>query len=308
MEDEDYEEEVVDRAEGADDDTDDYLNEILTESQENEEETDEFVKNKEGVTGDEWKDDEKERLLKDIKAENKRNAERRIREKREREQQEEDDEETEFEELDVDAEELRTVSERNQWLEQRLNVAAPVMDYLVQNQIGQNELQLAVDFVNNWRTDKIGTVKKLLTSLESSGIDIGTIITHDDSQLRVMNEVNQRMQPIMQQRAAEQRYVESKKVLDNFLDNNPDAWEHLEEITEVMRKSGIPDPYRAYLNLRRVYSQNNQPWFAEEEIMPKEEPIPEVSSPSVNYAERVPERYNDIGDVVSSEARKFFRR
>lgn len=49
---------------------DDYLNEMLTESQEPDLSTaDEFEKNKEGVTGDEWEDEEFERLHKQIKEE-----------------------------------------------------------------------------------------------------------------------------------------------------------------------------------------------------------------------------------------------
>ena len=88
MSDEDLEldngvEEVADVTD--DEATDDYLNEILTESQERTEEPEEFVKNKEGVTGDEWKEEEQKRLEAQIKEErkqeNKRNAERRIREK-----------------------------------------------------------------------------------------------------------------------------------------------------------------------------------------------------------------------------------
>ena len=80
MEEDNLIEEVDDVSNDAE--TDDYLNEILTESQEVEEDKSEFDKNKEGVTGDEWKEEEYQKTAEQIKKErNKQNAERRIREK-----------------------------------------------------------------------------------------------------------------------------------------------------------------------------------------------------------------------------------
>ena len=221
MSDEDLElddgvEEVADVTD--DEATDDYLNEILTESQEHTEEPDEFVKNKEGVTGDEWKEEEQKRLEAQIKEErkqeNKRNAERRIREKQAKqaagdEGEDQSEGEKRLEDGDLDKAELEQVRGRNEFLEKQMQIAAPVMDYLVQNQMGQQEIELGVHFVNHWRTDKVGCVKKLLTALEKEGIDVGQILTHDDSQLRVMQGVNQRMQPVMRQREQEQRMAES---------------------------------------------------------------------------------------------------
>lgn len=298
--------------------TDDYLNEILTESQEQPEEPEEFVKNKEGVTGDEWKEEERKRLEEQIKEErkqeNKRNAERRIKEKQAKqaaadEGSDESEQEKRLEDGDLDKAELEQVRGRNQYLEQQMSIAAPVMDYLVQNKMGKQEIELGVDFVNHWRTDKVGCVKKLLTALEKEGIDVGQILTHDDSQLRVMQGVNQRVQPIMQQREQEMRMAESKNLLDGFLAKYPDAWNHLEEITGVMQKTGVRDPYDAYFRLRRAYQNNNQSWFGDEQIIEEvNEQVPSVSSPRANaYDNYQPQQYSSIDDVVTAEARKFFR-
>ena len=298
--------------------TDDYLNEILTESQEQPEEPEEFVKNKEGVTGDEWKEEEQKRLEEQIKEErkqeNKRNAERRIKEKQAKqaaadERSDESEQEKRLEDGDLDKAELEQVRGRNQYLEQQMSIAAPVMDYLVQNKMGKQEIELGVDFVNHWRTDKVGCVKKLLTALEKEGIDVGQILTHDDSQLRVMQGVNQRVQPIMQQREQEMRMAESKNLLDGFLAKYPDAWNHLEEITGVMQKTGVRDPYDAYFRLRRAYQNNNQSWFGDEQIIEEvNEQVPSVSSPRANaYDNYQPQQYSSIDDVVTAEARKFFR-
>lgn len=298
--------------------TDDYLNEILTESQEQPEEPEEFVKNKEGVTGDEWKEEEQKRLEEQIKEErkqeNKRNAERRIKEKQAKqaaadEGSDESEQEKRLEDGDLDKAELEQVRGRNQYLEQQMSIAAPVMDYLVQNKMGKQEIELGVDFVNHWRTDKVGCVKKLLTALEKEGIDVGQILTHDDSQLRVMQGVNQRVQPIMQQREQEVRMAESKNLLDGFLAKYPDAWNHLEEITGVMQKTGVRDPYDAYFRLRRAYQNNNQSWFGDEQIIEEvNEQVPSVSSPRANaYDNYQPQQYSSIDDVVTAEARKFFR-
>lgn len=298
--------------------TDDYLNEILTESQEQPEEPEEFVKNKEGVTGDEWKEEEQKRLEEQIKEErkqeNKRNAERRIKEKQAKqaaadEGSDESDKEKRLEDGDLDKAELEQIRGRNQYLEQQMSIAAPVMDYLVQNKMGKQEIELGVDFVNHWRTDKVGCVKKLLTALEKEGIDVGQILTHDDSQLRVMQGVNQRVQPIMQQREQEMRMAESKNLLDGFLAKYPDAWNHLEEITGVMQKTGVRDPYDAYFRLRRAYQNNNQSWFGDEQVIEEvNEQVPSVSSPRANaYDNYQPQQYSSIDDVVTAEARKFFR-
>lgn len=320
MSDEDLElddgvEEVADVTD--DEATDDYLNEILTESQERTEEPDEFVKNKEGVTGDEWKEEEQKRLEAQIKEErkqeNKRNAERRIREKQAKqaagdEGEDQSEGEKRLEDGDLDKAELEQVRGRNEFLEKQMQIAAPVMDYLVQNQMGQQEIELGVDFVNHWRTDKVGCVKKLLTALEKEGIDVGQILTHDDSQLRVMQGVNQRMQPVMRQREQEQRMAESKNLLDGFLSEYPDAWNHLEEITGVMKETGIRNPYDAYFRLRRAYTKNNQSWFGDEPVIQEVEPVPSVVSQRANaYGEYQPQNYSSIDDVVEAETRKLFR-
>lgn len=311
----DYEEETVDNVTD-DEKTDDYLNEILTESQEFKEEPEEFEKNEEGVTGDEWKDEEKEKLLKEIKEENKRNAERRIRNKNKQtpadEGKDTSEQEKRLEDDDLDAAELEQFRERTKQLEERMNIAAPVMDYLVQNRIGQNELQLGVDFVNHWRTDKIGCAKKILTALEQSGIDIGQILAHDDTQLRVMQGIDQRMKPIMQQRAEERRMIENRNKLDTFLDKHPDAWNHLEEITEVMQRTGNSDLNDAYFRLRRTYKNKNIPWFDEDEMSQEvyeEDEQPQVSSPRAEeYGSYQPQNFSSIGDLVTHETRKLFRR
>lgn len=319
MEDLELEDNVVEVEDVAEDEsTDDYLNEILTESQYMDDDNDEFDKNSEGVTGDEWKEEERKRLEEQIKEErkqeNKRNAERRIKEKQQREQaaddkgKDEPKQETRLEDGDLDKAELEQIRERTEYLEQQMSIAAPVMDYLVQNKMGKQEIELGVDFVNHWRTDKVGCVKKLLTALEKEGIDVGQILTHDDAQLRVMQGVNQQMQPIMQQREQEMRMTESKNLLDGFLAKYPDAWNHLEEITGVMQKTGVRNPYDAYFRLRRAYTQNNQSWFGEERIVEEVEgELPTVPSPRANaYGKYQPQEFGSIDEIVEAKAREFF--
>ena len=313
MEEDNLIEEVDDVSNDAE--TDDYLNEILTESQEVEEDKSEFDKNKEGVTGDEWKEEEYQKTAEQIKKErNKQNAERRIREKKAKQSSEDEgtdqsDGETRLEDDQLDKAELEQIRGRNQYLEQQMSIAAPVMDYLVQNKMDMASVELGVDFVNHWKTDKIGCVKKLLTALEKEGIDVGQILTHDDSRLRVMQGVNQQMAPVMQQREQERRYAESKSLLDGFLAKYPDAWNHLEEITGVMQKTGVRNPYDAYFRLRRAYTNNNQSWFGDENVIEEvEDDMPSVNSQRANaYGEYQPQKFSSIDDVVAAEAKKFFR-
>lgn len=313
MEEDDLIEEVGDVSNDAE--TDDYLNDILTQSQEVEEDKPEFDKNKEGVTGDEWKEDEYQKTAEQIKKErNKQNAERRIREKQAKQSAEDEgtdqsDGETRLEDDQLDKAELEQIRGRNQYLEQQMSVAAPVMDYLVQNKMDMASVELGVDFVNHWKTDKVGCVKKLLTALEKEGIDVGQILTHDDSRLRVMQGVNQQMAPVMQQREQERRYAESKNLLDGFLAKYPDAWNHLEEITGVMQRTGVRNPYDAYFRLRRAYTNNNQSWFGDENVIEEVEgDMPSVNSQRANaYGEYQPQKFSSIDDVVAAEAKKFFR-
>lgn len=310
---EDLVEEVGDVS--GDAETDDYLNEILTQSQEVEEDKPEFDKNKEGVTGDEWKEDEYQKTAEQIKKErNKQNAERRIREKQAKQSAEDEgsdksDGEARLEDDQLDKAELEQIRGRNQYLEHQMSVAAPVMDYLVQNKMDMASVELGVDFVNHWKTDKVGCVKKLLTALEKEGIDVGQILTHDDSRLRVMQGVNQQMAPVMQQREQERRYAESKNLLDGFLAKYPDAWNHLEEITGVMQRTGVRNPYDAYFRLRRAYTNNNQSWFGDENVIEEVEgDMPSVNSQRANaYGEYQPQKFSSIDDVVAAEAKKFFR-
>ena len=313
MEEEDLIEEVGNVSNDAE--TDDYLNEILTQSQEIEEDKPEFDKNKEGVTGDEWKEEEYQKTAEQVKKErNKQNAERRIREKQAKQSAEDEgtnqsDGEARLEDDQLDKAELEQIRGRNQYLEQQMNVAAPVMDYLVQNKMDMASVELGVDFVNHWKTDKVGCVKKLLTALEKEGIDVGQILTHDDSRLRVMQGVNQQMAPVMQQREQERRYAESKNLLDGFLAKYPDAWNHLEEITGVMQRTGVRNPYDAYFRLRRAYTNNNQSWFGDENVIEEvEDGMPSVNSQRANaYGEYQPQKFSSIDDVVAAEAKKFFR-
>lgn len=313
MEEEDLIEEVGNVSNDAE--TDDYLNEILTQSQEIGEDKPEFDMNKEGVTGDEWKEDEYKKTAEQIKKErNKQNAERRIREKQAKQSAEDEgtnqsDGEARLEDDQLDKAELEQIRGRNQYLEQQMSVAAPVMDYLVQNKMDMASVELGVDFVNHWKTDKVGCVKKLLTALEKEGIDVGQILTHDDSRLRVMQGVNQQMAPVMRQREQERRYAESKNLLDGFLAKYPDAWNHLEEITGVMQRTGVRNPYDAYFRLRRAYTNNNQSWFGDESVIEEvEDGMPSVNSQRANaYGEYQPQKFSSIDDVVAAEAKKFFR-
>ena len=313
---------------------DDYLNEMLTESQEPDLSTaDEFKKNKEGVTGDEWEDEEFERLHKQIKEEqeaarreeNKKNAERRIRNKKKKEepiQETEDEKDSDVDDEEetqepkanenLDKTELEFIRQRNHELEEQVDAARPVMEFVIANKLDKDTLQMAADFANHWKADPIGHVKRLLTFLEDKGINIGQILSHDDVEMKIRQEVDRRVQPYMQRNDAYMYEQQSRKMADDFINQYPDAIPHMEEIVEVMRRNNDNNPHKAYFNLRRAYEKNGQSWFpqpqkrqVQEEYY--EEPEPMISSHNVSPVDFEEAPSSEI-DLIRRTARNYFNR
>lgn len=265
-------------------DTDSYLDEMVAESDdEDEDQEPEFDKNEEGVTGDEWKEEEAKKSLDEIKEQNRKNAERRIKNKQKRQQEEqeseEEDEETQepqrLEDDQLDAESARVYKERFETADQFIRDNAETLKVVHDLGLDAQKIQMGNQFVEKWSRDPIALTKELLTYLEGRGIDISQIYDHqvDDTQMRIDAEVNRRMQPILEQQRQEQAQRQARETLDTFLNNYPDAEEHLGEIVEVMRRGNFRNPYDAYDRLRRVYQKHGVDWFGRE----YEEPAPQPS-------------------------------
>ena len=321
----DMEEEIVADIDEASEEENDYLNSVLTESQymddhsEDIKDEDGFEKNKEGVTGDEWKEDAKKQLEQemdeeDVKERNRRNAERRIANKARKAQADEEESDTEegesrLEDSDLDAAELNSVRGQVEHYETMIREAAPYMQMISQNKMNPEEFQIGVDFVNNWKADKIGTVKRLLTSLQNSGIDVGQILTHDDREMQIRGEVDRRMQPMYSQQQENNARMRAQNELNSFLAKYPDANGHLEEITQVLRKLGSTNLEDAYFRMRRAYVDRNMSWFGDEaEDMIEEEVMnpPSVASQNVGGYEP-PTMPTSITDLVRQNTHNYFR-
>lgn len=287
-------------------DTDSYLDEMIAES--NDEDTDqepEFEKNTEGVTGDEWKEEESKKALDEIKEQNRKNAERRIKNKQKRQQEEDDTQEPQrLEDDQLDAESARVYRERFEMADQYIKDNADTLKLVQDLNLDAQKIQMGNQFVEKWSRDPIALTKELLTYLEGRGIDISQIYDHqvDNTQMRVDAEVNRRMQPIVQERMQVQAQQQARQVLDGFLGRYPDAEEHLGEIVEVMRRANLRDPYDAYDRLRRVYAKNNISWFGDDE------PVDEV--PQIGSRSRVPVQEDrqptSSLDLVRMNAKRYF--
>lgn len=253
----------------------DYLSEIVDQSIEAE---DDPFREPDGKDEDE---EEQEPSPEDIKEQNRRNAERRIRNKRKREEEEqesEDEEQNEPEYLEddqLDAEAARVYRERLDAAEKYIEDTRDIIETVQQLGVNKQQMEIGAQFAQKWTKDPIGTTKELLTFLESKGIDISQVYDHqiDNSQSRIDAEVNRRMQPILEQQRQEQAHRQARETLDTFLNNYPDAEEHLGEIVEVMRRGNFRNPYDAYDRLRRVYQRHGVDWFGRE----FEEPAPQPS-------------------------------
>lgn len=302
-------EEVVAPLEDADEKTDDYMNEILTESQLDEPEEEEFEKNSEGVTGDEWKEENKKKLIDQLRRErNKANAERRIANKKKKAEEAEQNKETEEEQPkpNIDQTELSYYKDEYGKTKDMLNKVEPIARFCFENKMGWEELKMGADFVRNWNTDKIGCVKKLLTSLYREGIDIERIINHDDNRLSIDDEVNRRMAPILQQQRIARVEQQSRQMLDNFLAQYPDAEAHLGEIVEVMKQLNSTNLHDAYFRLRRAYDAKGGNWFG---IQEPAEPIPVQRKIQPNTRNVSPVSFEEeptsIRDLVRRKADKY---
>lgn len=331
------EEELVADIDEATESENDYLNDVLTESQYMDDHSqdladeDGFERNKEGVTGDEWETEAKKKAKEELDAEvakekeeedakqrNKRNAERRLANKarknkanEEATEAGEEDQEQRLEDDQLDSAELSAVKEQMGHYETMIQEAAPFMDMLVRNKMDQESLQLGIDFVNNWKTDKIGTVKRLLTSLQNSGIDVGQILTHDDREMQIRGEVDKRMQPMYSQQQQANAQMRAQNELERFLSKYPDANAHLEEITQVLRKLGSTNLEDAYFRMRRAYRDNNKSWFGDEADEMIEEEVmnaqPSVASPNIGgfQPQRAP---TSTRDLIRQNTHNYFNR
>lgn len=293
--------------------TDDFLNGILEQSlddipvQDEEEEEQKEETPEQEEPKEEPVDDEKLR-----KETNRKNAERRLKEKEERQKKEQSDSEP-VKRQSIDEIEITHLRQQSEWLQQQYNAAKPVMDFVVQNNLTPDKLKLGADFVRNWETDKIATVKMLLTDLHNSGINVGQILDHDDQRMQVMNEVDRRMMPVRQQQMQMQEAERTRQEADNFLNTYPDAIEHVEEIVDVMRRTGKNNPLTAYLALRRSYEQNGKPWFREDVENEQLAEIEQLNSSPAIATRNVAPVYTQVQplstkDFIRSETRKLFGR
>lgn len=313
MNDEKFNEEDLNKMDDVSEETNKFLDEMVEapedEFQESDEEDHEDDSLMEPDKPEEEKqddhDEERER-----KERNRKNAERRLRNKKLKEdQQEEDNDEEEDDEPhglsddELDAESARVYRERLDAAEQYIADTQDIIQTVQETGLNKEQLQVGAQFVKKWSSDPIGTAKELLTFLEKRGIDISQIYDHqvDNRQTMIDEEVNRRMQPMLQQQREAQIQQQARETLDNFLGQYPDAEMHLGEIVEVMRRANLRNPYDAYDRLRRVYRNRNVDWFGRE----PQEPVPPMNSRQRLDTPMEPEP-RSIDDLIRTNARKYF--
>ena len=314
MSDEEFNEEDLNKMDDVSEETNKFLDEMVEapedefqESDNEDHEDDDLIEpDKPEEEKQDDHDEERER-----KERNRKNAERRLRNKKAKEDQQEkdDDEEEEDDEPqglsddELDAESARVYKERLDAAEQYIADTQDIIQTVQETGLNKEQLQVGAQFVKKWSSDPIGTAKELLTFLEKRGIDISQIYDHqvDNRQMMIDEEVNRRMQPMLQQQREAQMQQQARETLDNFLGQYPDAEAHLGEIVEVMRRANLRNPYDAYDRLRRVYRNRNVDWFGRE---------PQESVPPMNSRQRldvpVEPEPKSIDDLIRTNARKYF--
>jgi hypothetical protein len=128
--------------------------------------------------------------------------------------------------------------------------------------LSTEDINLGLELIRQWKKSPKDTINFLLTQAKSYGID--DISDEDKSKIN-MSAINQmldqKLQPLLQQRENEQRQIQArmraKNIYNNFMSKYPDAQNHVNELAYMFKKSGGNEPLDAiYYRLKNYYLEN----------------------------------------------------
>lgn len=109
------------------------------------------------------------------------------------------------------------------------------------------EAVAGLDFINKLKSDPIKAVEHLLAELKAGGVDLSKVMSDSIDTQAIKNIIKEELktvQPLVnahESQVQEQRdRQEATGLLDTFIDRNPDAEMHLEDLALIMEATNIP--------------------------------------------------------------------
>lgn len=157
---------------------------------------------------------------------------------------------------------LPQIRQQYQKMETELEQYKGIVEGIRATDLTPQDIQSGLDFVRNWRKNPKDVVKFLLTSLQSSGIDIDIDGMHNDSQMAAIKQmIDEKFAPFDKEREEAERIAEQEaeveQTYNSFITKYPDAVVHDKVLAHMIKYDPTLTPEMAYLQLQNYYLRNN---------------------------------------------------
>lgn len=147
-------------------------------------------------------------------------------------------------------------------METELSQYKGVVEGLKAQDLSPQDIQSGLDFVRNWKQDPMGVVKFLLTTLQTSGINVDIDGINMSSQTQAIKQlIDEKFAPFIQEREEAERIAQEEAAVEEdynaFISQYPDSVVHDKALAFMIRKNPSLTPEVAYLQLKNYYLRNN---------------------------------------------------
>lgn len=183
---------------------------------------------------------------------------------------------------------LPQIREQFNSMENQLNAYKQVVDGFKASDLSPQDIQSGFEFVRAWKKNPKDVVKFLLTSLQSSGINVdieGMQPSINAESIKQM--LDAKLEPFVKEREiAEERAKREQEVeqeYTNFMQKYPDSQPHDKTLAFMIRQDPSLTPELAYYKLRNFYLQKGLDFRVPLEVLAqqKQQPNNQVSQPSM---------------------------
>ncbi len=146
-------------------------------------------------------------------------------------------------------------------LASKVNAYNEVFKSMQADDLTSQDLSLGIQLIKNWKKSPADTIKFLLTQAKSYGINIDNKDSSSIDMQAINTMLDQKLQPFIQEREIQQKQIVAKqkaqKVYNEFINNYPDAKNHINEIAFLYRKNPNRSLGEIYYQLKNYYLENN---------------------------------------------------
>lgn len=200
---------------------------------------------------------------------------------------------------------LPQIKQQYQQMENELAQYKGVVEGLHAQDLSPQDIQSGLDFVRSWRKNPKEVVKFLLTSLQSSGIDVDIEGMQPSIQAEAIKRmIDEKFKPFEQerenQRKLQQQEEDVNNEYNNFIMKYPDAVVHDKTLAFMIRKNPNLTPEVAYLQLKNYYLQKGLDFSKPLEVLAQESKQPNQgipSTPTVSEQVAVPKVRQKVANV-----------